>query len=556
MSGLRFIYRDPTARVKHAGFFFPSNSQSYALFADPDLKILPRLEDFARETFLEAYKTAVAQWVKENEGNPFFQSLAFSARNTWQPSFFHGFESFARLAALIETGAEATIVFDSAEWFLHALETFDPHADIVVSRKDVIRARFVLFASPLLRARAFYRGVRFLMSRAGWGLHRKNWSIPPATRIIFLTTRFPGAMGVQDDPFWGHFPAFARESGVENVVLAQVEGLYQAPEPDHTAIALPALLTFKDRLKIVFALLTFRVRQVAIRGVPQMAVRRDILSSMENQLVLALIAHAALGRAFNQAPGAEVFLPYEGNGWETGAMMAAHEAAPKRHGTGYQHTVLSPATLKMAPFEGRICPDRILATGNGAAEMLVRLGHDPARIIPFCALRSGQAEQAQPLRGEGDILILLQGAPTDPLFIRILSDVLPPGLSVRVRQHPAQHIPLAGRFHETSGTTLEDDLAGAFLTLHNGTGAAFASMIAGVPAVYVDTGRALSSAPFEGVWDFLRWSPLDGEGFEQVLALRSRLGEVDLKRMQDRVRLCLAPPDAAILASVLQAFKT
>ncbi len=473
---------------------------------------LPPLSGNDSGAFLGRYKKIIDDCRKVNRHNKFFPMIPFALRNTWQSSFYKGLESAARL----QKAEGGDVCFFSPEWFLWCVKKFGAEADaedIKKARRDLGKLRFYRFGMA-------WQGMRFALSRkAPKSVNYKNSDL----MICSVWTQAGCKVWAESgrDPLHGLLPLKIKERKQRPLLVYHAEDKSVQGEASGliSPLNISSLLNFLDWFFLAAILFLFRWRVPESYEYPAEAARRDIETSVSNQLPLALVSYFAAKRFAKVNPAADFIIPYENNCWEQGILLGARES--KRKVTGFQHTAFSPSFLKMDNhIEGKLLPDMIFAGGEEAARMLnVLMGIEKERIKVGCSLRRETSRSPVKVQGGEKILVLLQGSPEDSLFLYSLSCHLG-WENVLVRAHPSWPVSDAFGF-SFSNKALYSDLEEAAVALYTGTTASFDALDAGVPVIHIDLGGALSSDPLfelKGCSVKAEWS-----------------GKDDLKRMISRL---------------------
>lgn len=486
---LRLHYKN--SDVSARGYLFVSCAQDYERFSSGFYQPLPRLSGDEYAGFLSGYNEVVQDTLEANRDRKFFAMTPFALRNTWQSSFYQGAEHYARLLKV----KDGDIHFFSPEWFLHA--SYHMNAD--VDPDDVRHARRDLYKMPLHRLYMAYQGIRFAFSR--WAPRQE---LPQKIRFLIASvwTKTGVAKWQQtgQDLFHGDFPRRLVAQGCETAILYHAEGetLCIGKEGPVPAFNFTSYLKPADWFRLAWKILFFRASLRSSSSYPCQAIYRDISSSLSNQIPLALISYFASRNVLSVHRDADFITLYENNCWEQGVLQAARENKSKV--TSFQHTAFSPSLLKMDHhIVHKNLPDKIMASGDETARILRDvMGHKAENIETGCSLRHKIDESERINRAGNKVLVLLQGAPDDTLFLHMV------GQSVRhedmiIRSHPSW--PVHSDHHIFSQNSLAGDLAQAGLVLYTGTTAVFEALAVGVPAIHIDLHGGLSADPLFALSD-------------------------------------------------------
>lgn len=481
-----FYKRTP---ISKSGYLFVSEARDNNYFLSENYKPLPSLPAGKSEEFLARYNRIIQSYLRINKKNKFFFSTPFSIRNTWQSSFYYGFENYERLKEL----KEGEVYFNSPEWYLWAYQNIASSTDF----GDLKKAQIDLKKAKLLRFHMALQGVRFSLSR------RSSLQKPPRNIKFFIASIWTPAgtdkwNKTARDPFYGILPRLLQEKSHAPAIIYHAEGFSETSIISHVpAHNIASFISLAGWVWIFFILLTFKVKPPKSTDFPKTAIERDINTSLSNQVPLSLISYMAARRLLKFNPDAEFITLYENNCWEQGILQAAREA--KKNVTGFQHTSFSLSFLKMDNrIAEKILPDRIFTTGAEPARLLINsMGHDKNKINVAGSLRYEFLPLPIQKSINGKILVLLQGAPDDPLFLYFLSLYLEEK-DVIVRSHPAWPIKTSLRF-SMSRDSMQDDISKSRLAIYTGTTASFEALSLGIPVIHADIGLPFSADPLENL---------------------------------------------------------
>jgi hypothetical protein len=233
-------------------------------------------------------------------------------------------------------------------------------------------------------------------------------------------------------------------------------------------------------------------------------IAREISDALEQRLHGAQLERA-FANLLSRNPNARVIHTYENNYWERSINRPARDARPIRRTVGYVHAPVLESFLKnhVAAEEGpyRPAPQYLVCTGPAARDRLLTVGdYDPSSVAPGCALRVSNLSyirpRTQPPRPIATILVLLEGLPTTPRFLRFVNETLPflSGRRVVVRAHPVfpleavahaagVHVAPSGRLEASSGGSLEDDIAAADAVFFKSSSTVLVAGYMGIPII-------------------------------------------------------------------------
>ncbi len=468
---LRIYYKScPGGKAPYLYVAYPEDN---ALFSSGKFSLLPALSEDSYNQFLTSYNDLISRMWAVNEKDFRFGFLPFSLRNTWQSSYYHGAENYARLS-LLDKG---DVYFTSPHWFLWVLS----HIDCDANSADVARARRDARLSLWKRLISRLRGLHFSLSQ---------FSIPkvvPSGRrtCFFSIWTSAGAdkwRGQGADPFYAKLPHDIEDSALvyhlENAVLTSDGGGIFPVGRD------TSFMRWSDWVFLLANIVFFRPIMPADLLAPRAAILEDIGRSISNQMVLALISYCAARHFASVNPGIKFMTLYEGNCWEQGVIQAAKDASCSV--MAFQHTAFSRGMLKMCADTKGHLPTEITSSGEAAAHVLMQyMKHARESIHGSGSLRH-DADKVQVASRGHKVLVLLQGTPADHILVsQIHRSSLP--YDVIVRCHPGQPLDVPSGLDVAQGS-LEENLEEAALVLYNGTTAAFDALLKGIPCIYICCG--------------------------------------------------------------------
>ncbi len=525
-------------------------------------RFLPALSEGEAGALVKRYQDILERWRSVNKDNTLFLSTPFSAGNTWQSSFFQGMESFERLQKLmssVENSAE--VVFIDPSWFLYAQKICEV---CEVDSADVRKAKRDSYGL-LHHVKMVYRAIRFFLSRTG--LFPANKSDDMALQWLCASIWMPRAVAVWNkerrDPFWGNLPQQLAGGGQQAAVIFYLEQSADAAiHNGHPPAAFNMIdcLSFWNVLTSLWGILTFRYK-CPEGEYPVSIVHSDIMSGIQAQLPLTLIAYHACRNVLKKNVQANALHLYEGNCWEAGCIAAARDLGRKT--IGFQHTAIMPSGLKQdGGSDYKIYPDAVLSSGKNASAILKNIMHHDC-VLDGCDLRRQNTEDVRYAESnEGRLLVLLQGSPSDYGVLQVIERYIAPdyGQKIYVRMHPLQPIgqeTLSDIFVIDEHKTLTQALLEAEVVLHSGTTAVFEALLSGRPAVYIDTGQAMSSDPLFDMPDnpvTRHWKA--GEDFGNILAAVRNLSqddrEQDFQLVRNYIRGYFVPADVNAVDGVIR----
>jgi surface carbohydrate biosynthesis protein (TIGR04326 family) len=328
------------------------------------------------------------------------------------------------------------------------------------------------------------------------------------------------------DTYFGSLPAFLRDRGERPLLIglpiADRRNTIRAlsRRDDIPAASIAHYLRFRDIAAAAWQAARARLDCAGVRlpdGRDAAPVLRRAFASERGAMMYGALVERATRRALVRHPWARVMHTYENNPWERAVDHAAHGAAPRRDVTGYLHCAVLPSHLKnyIAPEETslRPAPDRIVCMGPAAREIFLRLGdHDPARVLPGCALRGPTfaelARRAAPPRPVRTALVVLEGLPSMTALLRFLARALPhlSGRRILLRPHPVMPLSVllpgsgvrldaASGLDESRAPTLEAAIEEADAVIYQSSTAAMTALAMGVPLIKVRLDGTLEDDP-------------------------------------------------------------
>lgn len=294
-------------------------------------------------------------------------------------------------------------------------------------------------------------------------------------------------------------------------------------------------------------------------------------------IMFGMLVERAMWRVLAHHSDARVIHTYENNPWERAIDRAAHEARPRRDVVGYLHCAVLPSHLKnaKAPEENAIRPepDRIVCTGAAARDIFLRLGsHNPARIVPGCALRGPSFDKlacrAGPPRPIQSVLVVLEGLTAMTKLLQFVTRAMAnlPGKRILLRPHPTMPLsvllPLAGieldpaaGLDESRASSLEDAIAEVDAVIYQSSTAALTAMAMGVPLLKISLPGPLEDDSLFGC-DALKRVAARPEELATALAYFEQMPqatfEAECEAGRAHLHRLMAPINEANLAPFLQ----
>jgi len=278
------------------------------------------------------------------------------------------------------------------------------------------------FSLMLLRLRWRFRRQIGELRHQGFDLIAKTWCFGPGRPMD------------DHDFYYGDLQRRLADRGVRMLLLCgdasgpDWDGFAKAHVSTSGLCRLPELCLVHPLTPIWMAwkqlLASLRLRRIAagshdplVRQVSALA-SRDCLSLS----VTCVGLFFCIGRTAVRTWHPRAFMTlYEGHGWEKCAWWGAKDTDGSCRTVGYQHTVVSPASLSLTrPYVGvkeRSLPDVVLSLGQTTLE-LMRGGHEPygVKLIPFGSFRRPQdASRPHPPRPSlRTVLVLPEGHFPEP----------------------------------------------------------------------------------------------------------------------------------------------
>ncbi len=347
--------------------------------------------------------------------------------------------------------------------------------------------------------------------------------LPKDIDLIFVSVWFLKTLrqDVARDPFFGDLPIQCKQHGLNPMYFAHIDN-YSADNLSlldkfkATPVATYAhFLSLYHVLQIIIKALRFSSKLLnnqEVFGVrTKTVIQNDISSSASRHVCYSLLMKKCMLILLKRYPKAKLIHMYEGNPWEYGCIRSAKVL--QRICIGYQHCAILPIYFKMRNSSTGIkpMPNYIITSGENAKKILVDYwGHDSAKTIGSCAFRQADIYKysaKENLNNSAEnILILLQGLPSDVRMIKMIASLLQSKIprNISVRHHPAARLsfdyatlccdPLVTMVDSTQ-PNLYQDVLNADIVLYNGTTAALEAIALGVPALHINLNESVSVDP-------------------------------------------------------------
>lgn len=377
----------------------------------------------------------------------------------------------------------------------------------------------------------------------------RTWAGPPA----FRDGRFA-------DPYFGPLADRLGEAGLGVVTVVGALSEHARVYADAAgAGVLPEHLFLGWWDPVAVAIGTLRHRPSVASGVDlagrdvSALVRACVDEEHGRRQVFANRLQARIGRRIAERlkPRA-VALTHEGYAWERQFVLGIKDASPRAWVVGWQHAPIAPAqtALRMVPGPDAGSPDRVVTAGEAGADELARRGY-PRQLVAV----GGALKVAPPARdvaaarhaAAGDVLVVLGDFDRGLRAAAALRGLpaLVPGRRVVLRLHPltppARFVAALGFDPSEAGMTLSaggplgGDLETASAVIYDASLVALEAVAAGVPALHLDLGDALSSDPMVGS-HALHAEATDAAGVASALDAFAALSDDDFARQAAEAR--------------------
>lgn len=482
-------------------------------------KPLPPLTHDNKAKFLAEYNKVVDQCSQLNANNSVYWYSSFALQNIWHSSFYIGLESYFRLQQLLQDNhtESLSLYCDSSIWSSNIKELVKQFDDCRLKlplSERVYQLRQKLF-SPIQYLRSLYNTFKFMRSH----ITGKDEAYKPYSNrdLIFVSVWFKKTFNAKPvvDPFFSDLPHACQQAGLKVGVFSHIQDYQPSVQEKLSSVSPIPVESYVnhisnlDLIRIVAKALLARIKLPKIKLLKP--IRADIQSSRSQHICYALLMQYALQKVLKNNLNANIIHMYEGHSWEYGCQYAARQAG--RPCFGYQHSAILPSHIKMRIPGSKLkpVPDIIFTTGKVAKKILVdHWGHDANKVVSACAFRRAAIYQYTPALICTDyadtILILLQGLSSDLHWVHHICSNLHSTRprQVIVRQHPLAPLRLdysklchddLTKMADSEVDDLYTDILRSNVVIYHGTTAALEAIALGVPALYVDLGKALPVDP-------------------------------------------------------------
>ena len=337
---------------------------------------------------------------------------------------------------------------------------------------------------------------------------------------------------VYRDAFFGKLPDILSENR-KVLIFASILGGYryclQEIKKCNSFRIMPVeyFITFLDLISAFKAFILSRVviSDKYMLGCEVAGIIRNELDRTWNGIQYYQLLHYwALKRLLNKVNVDTFLLTYENNPWEKMCMTALRQASPDTFIIGYQHAIVSHASVNMFPsrYENGIMPfpDKILTVGEANKNIMQRYGNfGDVSIRASCGLRFEYLFDAGRLarKNNGNILLALDGIKdANKLVAYVLRELGGDSkYKVRIRTHPVLpwqyfqsryrfNLEKYSNFHLSSGGSVRTDLEWADIVIYWGSTIGAEALNIGRPIVHYSTGSILNYDPLFESSDF-KW---------------------------------------------------
>ena len=328
------------------------------------------------------------------------------------------------------------------------------------------------------------------------------------------------------DSFFGALPEYLTKKGEKFVVIAGILGNYRSivkkisKNKDYLIIPQECFLNYLDPLKSIFNIHRNKIRideniKFMELDVTDM-VKAEISKDYKYTSSADYLHSYYIKRMLNLFEIGTFVTTYENNPWEKVSFLTLKRYSPSTRIIGYQHSVLSRASVNMfmSKSEKKVVPipDVVVTVGKVTKRILETYGnYDPDRVREGCALRFEYLFKKKPeikRKKNNNILLTPEGVFEESVNIsNFVYDALKDEEeNITIRAHPVlpfrkfQHrlnfdVESNPKITVSGNTSVEDDLKKADVVVYRGSTLAIEALMMGIPVIYIDLGDILSVDP-------------------------------------------------------------
>jgi surface carbohydrate biosynthesis protein (TIGR04326 family) len=532
---------------------------------------------------------------------------SLAGRSLWQIPLCVSVLHLSLLDRLLEVGRRAELVVVCEDWFLLAAAERLLHE----RGKDVRRGQFWriwLAGAAVVRAgRVLGRGLRFARQYsaafAAARLTRVESTRPPCeggTRKVLLHTCIDdtclGEDGALRDRYFGRLRDWLTDNGVDVTTVPWIYNTQRSAwhlfrwlrRSKHRFLIVEDYLTLRDYAAAVWhvvrsARVPRRFPGVLSFDVHDLVWREWIANGSAFERIRFLLYVPAFRRWLAAGNRCDVYIDMFENMYpERPPVQAFRRWSPATLTVGYQHASIPGESLAGSvtreDWRSGVFPDRIVATGTAAAELLIRRGFPAQHVVAGPALRLEYLMRHRSSRPGGararspkSVLVLL---PLDlPDAVEVLMSVMQCagmlhrlGATAMLRNHPMakskallractiRDVPDGWR---VVGGPLESQLREASIAVGLGTAALIDAAAYGVPTISLGRELTVGYNPlqsFAAEFPWCRTTTPSGlqERLEAILTGGVEGGEAALAGLSSRLRAGLGEVDDAHLSAFIE----
>ena len=500
-----------------------------------DIWPLPELSKTEKEALLNKYTDIIANIGLENSADSVWWYTWSSCRDRFYSRILADMEFLARFQSACDMGLpDRLVVLCTDPYLATALVSAARRNGVVthVSGKDRLTwtwRRLEMKAAPIIHgckvlAKAFIKKIRLGGTKIS--LEQAKQAPTKTLLVSWIKGKNLVESGPPADTIFGRLPELMANQNHSVVVFGDISDSLP-PSPNGRPVSLDSpILTLGDYLSLramLFSVIHGFFSPVSAQKSlksenPSLArlIQRDIYAN-RGTIVSCLLFESALTRLVKDLHPTQIIHSCENNPWERACSQVANTLIPKPEVTGYMHCAVILSHTKIIVTEKekavRPLPNRLVCTGPRARDIMIRFGgHSANEIESGCALRHGYLQGIRPRamlnRPIQHILVVLEGLPTMPQFLKFIYDALDGELQFRttIRPHPSYSfksiLDNAGlsvsQFRTLTVSSQKDiveDFENADLVVYKGSTAGIEAAYLGIPVIHVEMQNLLTDDP-------------------------------------------------------------
>lgn len=328
------------------------------------------------------------------------------------------------------------------------------------------------------------------------------------------------------DSFFGTLPDYLRKKNQKLIIVAGVIGDYRsivkkiANTKEYFIIPHEYFLKYSDPIASVINVYKNKSKikmDIEFMGIDVTGIVKAELSKDYRHTASGEYLHSFYIRRMLSLFDIGTFTTtYENNPWEKVCFSTLKKYSPDTKTIGYQHAVLSKASVNMfmSKDEKEVIPipDKIITTGKVTKNILIKYGNfDADKIKEGCGLRFGHIFNQEKIERNKKykILITPEGVLSESVnLVNFVHTALKhcKELKIVVRPHPAlpfnnfrRHlnfdIDSFPNISVSSNASVKKDMEEVDIVIYRGSSLSIEALMMGIPVIYIDLGDIISVDP-------------------------------------------------------------